>query len=571
MREIYKNLDHKYLEYAEDVLSGKIVAGKYIKLAASRFLSWFDREDIIFDIARMNKIESFISHLRHFEGAWAGKPFRLLPFQRFIISNIFGWYYFDASTGLPSDIRVTQDVVLFMARKNAKTALSAAILLADLVVSKIPYYSAYLVSNTREQARIALKFINGYAQSIDSQLKKKYFKGYQNYVKYLKNNSICKSLSADAGVQDGLKPDVFLIDEYHAAKDQSMEQVMRSGQGACTNPLCIIISSGGYLLSGFPFYERIQIAHRRLTGEIEYPDNTFYCLYELDPTDDWQDERVWQKANPALGEIVSMDFMRKRLADSKINISTQVDFKIKNLDLFVSARNIWLPENALDQVCTQLDLSKLEGCPAYCGVDLSSVNDITSIALCWPPNEYREYYPDKYLFATWSWVPQAALESANGTLYQQFIHNNYLKMTSGNCVDYDEILRDVIELSNRFGISKLLYDEWNATSFIQRLQALNITVCEPMSQSLGSYNRGTKTMEILVQNQQCLINSNQLVRFYFANTELKIDAYSNVKPIKACDQVSRKIDGVIAMITALSGYLFEKLFAGSMEIISLEL
>lgn len=144
-------------------------------------------------------------------------------------------------------------------------------------------------------------------------------------------------------------------------------------------------------------------------------------------------------------------------------------------------------------------------------------------------------------------------------------------MTSGNCVDYDEILKDVLELCNRFGINKLLYDEWNATSFIQKLQAMNVTVCEPMSQSLGSYNRGTKTMEILVQNQQCLINSNQLVRFYFANTELKIDAYSNVKPIKACDQVSRKIDGVIAMITALSGYLFEKLFEGSMEIISLEL
>ena len=346
---------------------------------------------------------------------------------------------------------------------------------------------------------------------------------------------------------------------------------MRSGQGASTNPLCIIISSGGYNLSGFPFYERIQIAHSRLMGELEYPDNTFYCLYELDKDDDWTDENVWIKANPALGEIVSMDFMRKRLADSKINVSTQVDFKIKNLDIFVTARNIWIPQEALDKVCTKLDLEQLYGQPAYCGVDLSSVNDITSIALCWPPNEYRSYYPDKYLFATWSWVPQAALESANGNLYQTFIHANYLKMTSGNCVDYDEILKDVIELSNRFGISKLLYDEWNATSFIQRLQALNITACEPMAQSCGSYNRGSKTIEILIQNEQCLINSNQLVRFYWANCEIKTDSFGNIKPIKAMDNISKKIDGVIAMITALSGYLFEQLFAGSMEIISLDL
>lgn len=67
-------------QYAQDVLSGKVTAGKYIRLACRRYLSWFDREDIFFDVERMERIESFIGKMKHFEGKFASKPFILLPF-----------------------------------------------------------------------------------------------------------------------------------------------------------------------------------------------------------------------------------------------------------------------------------------------------------------------------------------------------------------------------------------------------------------------------------------------------------------------------------------------------------
>ena len=74
-----ERLQH-WKQYPEDVLSGKIVAGKYIRLACERFLSWFERDDIFFDIDRMDKIENFINHMKHFQGHFAGKPFILLDF-----------------------------------------------------------------------------------------------------------------------------------------------------------------------------------------------------------------------------------------------------------------------------------------------------------------------------------------------------------------------------------------------------------------------------------------------------------------------------------------------------------
>jgi len=381
-----------------------------------------------------------------------------------------------------------------------------------------------------------------------------------------------KVLSADAGISDGLNPSLALLDEQHASKTDDMYQVLKSGMGMRKNPLVITISSGGYLMDGFPFYERVQHAHRVLTGENEDSDDMLYILFEMDPDDDWTDSNCWVKANPSLGEIVQTSFLFKRLKDAKTNMATQTDFKIKNLDIFVTAKNIWLNPANLDKVCTKLDMEKLKGECCYAGCDLSSVGDLASIALCWPPNEYREYYPDKYLFKIFTWVPQAALESSNGALYEQFIHMGILKMTSGNSIDYDEILRDLVELNNDYPIVRFMYDEWNATSFIQNLSAMNIIqVVEPMSQSLGSFNRGTKHIEISVNNEQCLIDSNPLVRFFFNNCELKYDSFGNCKPVKANGMINKKIDGIIAMIQAVSGYLFEQLFSGNMEVINLDM
>lgn len=80
-----------------------------------------------------------------------------------------------------------------------------------------------------------------------------------------------------------------------------MFQVLKSGQAMRKNPISIIISSGGYLMDGFPFFERIKVAHAQLDGTVEFPDSYFYALFELDPEDDWTDESVYEKANPSLG------------------------------------------------------------------------------------------------------------------------------------------------------------------------------------------------------------------------------------------------------------------------------
>lgn len=50
-----------------------------------------------------------------------------------------------------------------------------------------------------------------------------------------------------------------------------------------------------------------------------------------------------------------------------------------------------------------------------------------------------------------------------------------------------------------------------------------------------------------------ILDNNAINRYCFANVELKSDWNGNIKPAKCQDK--KKIDGVIAIIEALGGYL----------------
>ena len=71
----------RYYQYAEDVSEGKIVCCENIKLAAKRFLSDLQREDLEFREEAVERAISFIGVLKHFAGKSSGKPFILEDWQ----------------------------------------------------------------------------------------------------------------------------------------------------------------------------------------------------------------------------------------------------------------------------------------------------------------------------------------------------------------------------------------------------------------------------------------------------------------------------------------------------------
>ena len=77
----------------------------------------------------------------------------------------------------------------------------------------------------------------------------------------------------------------------------------------------------------------------------------------------------------------------------------------------------------------------------------------------------------------------------------------------------------------------------------------------PYSQSIGSMNRPTKELQRLILSGKVIIDKNPITLFCFENSVPKMDWNDNVKIVK--NTPMQKIDGVIAMIMALGGYLQE--------------
>ena len=104
------------------------------------------------------------------------------------------------------------------------------------------------------------------------------------------------------------------------------------------------------------------------------------------------------------------------------------------------------------------------------------------------------------------------------------------------------------------------YDTYNATSWAINAEEQGLPIAA-YSQTLSSFNKPTKFLEILIRSGKCVIDKNIVTDWCFSNCELMIDHMENVKPTKANGEKNNKIDCVIAMLEALGCYLNSKYFA----------
>ena len=136
-------------QYIEDVLSGKIIAGKYVKLAVKRHLSDLEKKDspFYFDNRSGEKILSFFPIMKHFKGRkFSGKPFELAGWQAFINYVLYGWKYKE------EDARRFTMAYTEVAKKNGKSMLCSGNGLYMLRFDGEPGSEVYSAATNRDQA-----------------------------------------------------------------------------------------------------------------------------------------------------------------------------------------------------------------------------------------------------------------------------------------------------------------------------------------------------------------------------------------------------------------------------------
>lgn len=533
-------------QYVADVLSGAIVACKWVKLACERQVRDLERAAATdpafpyrFDEEAAARICDFIELLPHTKGRWARtkERIRLEPWQVFILTTVFGWLHRD--TGLRRYRRAYEEV----ARKNGKSAKSSGIALYLFGADNEPGAEVYSAATTRDQARIVFDDARRMALREPEMCEALGIEVLQHQL--LIEEEACKflPLSAEGSTLDGLNIHGGIIDELHAHKTRDVFDVIDSATGARDQSLLWMITTAGTDRSGICYEQRTHAT--KILDRVVVDETFFAIIFTLDDGDDWTDPAVWIKANPNLGVSVLIDDMEMACRKAMSMSSAVANFLTKRLNVWVNADSAWMDMRAWDRCANpSLRIEDMRGLECYIGLDLASKIDIAVEVKLFPPQAGREKWA---LFGRY-YLPERAVENSTNSQYDGWRREGLLTVTDGEVTDYDVIEDDIRDDCADFNVLEVAFDPFQATQLSGHLITEGIPMTE-MRPTVLNFSEPMKQLEALVLTGQLEHDGDPVMTWMISNVVAHQDRKDNIYPNK--ERPENKIDGPVGAIMAL--------------------
>ncbi|NLS28167.1 hypothetical protein S2M10_31760 [Sphingomonas sp. S2M10] len=562
-------------QYARDVTSGEIPAGKSIRLQCQRFLDELSVQDRDafphrFDEEKASRVCRFIERLPHSKGKWARKKetLKLEPWQIWILACTFGWLR------KKDGLRRFRVLFVVVPRKNGKSALSAGIGLYMLCADGEFGAEVYSGATNEKQAWEVFKPAQLMAKRTPALCRRFGIEVNAKSLVCVEDNSKFETIVGDPG--DGQSPSCSIHDEYHEHADDGQVDTMQTGMGARQQPLQVLITTAGDNLAG-PCYSSIQEQRKRLegigvldearealaaaglghNGGPPLDDETFFVEYSIDEGDDWKAETSLRKANPNFGVSIEPDFLKARQRDAIATPRKAGVFKTKHLNLWVSTKaaffdvEAWrrcrdpgMPMLARDA----LALPELAGRRCKIGLDLASKIDIAALEYLILPIGEKATAEDPYIRIGRYFVPSTRVQDVDA--YKAWDAQGLLDVTDGDIIDYDEIQTAISEAVSLFQVEHVAYDPHQATMLVTTLTKLGVPVLEYRPMVLN-FSEPMKELDALTKSGRIRHGGCPVMEWQISNVVSQVDAKDNVYPRKPDGQPHLKIDNPVALISAL--------------------
>lgn len=530
---------HPAEQYISDVLAGRLVACRYVRLMCERH-----RRDLVdgkqrglyFDVNEAQDVIDFFGFLHHSKGRWAGTVITLEPWQQALLWVLFGWIRADGT-------RRFRTSYWELARKNGKSTLAAGIGLYLMIGDGEPGAEVYSAATKRDQARIT----HAEAQRMvkKSPPLRKRIKSVRDNLHIPETATKFEPLGRDADSMDGLNVHGAIVDELHAHKDDSVWGVLETATGSREQPLLFGITTAGFNQDGFCFQLR-DYAIKVLEGIVE-DDSFFGVIYTLDDGDDWREEKNWVKANPNLGISVNFDDLRSKARKAREIGSALTHFLTKHLSIWTRAAEIWLAPDQWKACGGEIDIDALKGRECYGALDLSNTLDVTAWALVFPPN----VDDPRYIALLRFWVPEETVKRRSRDQrvpYDVWVRDGWIEAIPGEVIDYEYIYAQVDRDAQQFEITEIGYDRWGAAEVYLRMEKAGKTMVQ-IGQGFASMSPSMRELEKLIVSKKLSHGDNPVLTWMAHNLVAEKDAAGNMKPSKRRSR--EKIDGMVALIMGL--------------------
>ncbi|WP_338804359.1 terminase large subunit [Xenorhabdus griffiniae] len=526
-------------QYAVDIENGTIPACKRVKQAVERYFNDLNNPLYLFDSELVERFIAFSRHCPHVKGHLRGKPIMLEPWQQFAFANLFGFKV--KATGH----RKYRSAYIQVPRKNAKSTV-AAILANWFLVMESGQQDIYTAAVSRDQARIV--FDDARQMCLLSKPLKKRVAIQQHKITYPKSNSLLKPLAAKAATIEGTNPSLAIVDEYHLHPDNAVYSALELGMGARPEGILFAITTAGSnVISACK--QHYDYCCQILDGE-EQNESLFALIYELDDEHEIDDESLWIKANPNLNISVDSTALHDTIQKARGIPSQWTEMLTKRFNIWCQGETPWMGEGAWKACQTDYDENDLKGLECYAGLDLSSTGDITSICYTFPVD-------NELLLLTRHYLPEAQLQNPankNRAVYRQWVQMGWIRITQGDCIDYDRIRDDILNDSQQFDIKLVGFDTWNATHLRTQLQGVGLDV-EPFPQTYMRFSPVAKSAEVFVNRKVIRHNGDPVLAWAMSNVVMETDANANIKPNKK--KSANKVDPAIAFLMSFGTWQSE--------------
>lgn len=477
---------------------------------------------------RADRVIAFVEkYVLNPEGEHIGKPMKLLPFQLKFIRDVY------------SNPVGTHTAILSIARKNGKTALIAAILLAHLCGPEAVQNSQIVSgAQSKEQAAVVFELARKMVEMSPVLSKLVRIQPSGKRLIGLSKNVLYRALSAEGKTAHGLSPILAILDEVGqvVGPTDKFVSAITSAQGAYKNPLLVAISTQAP--TDADMFSTWIDAHRNA------PDPRVVChVYEAKADCKLNDRKAWAAANPAMGKFRSIDDIEKQCKAATEMPANEPEFRNLILNMRVEAVSPFVSQSVWQgngEDCGPIERKKVWG-----GLDLSSVNDLTALTLVTEDGGVHSEF----------WLPAEGLAEKSRkdrVPYDLWAKQGHLNTTPGRAIEYEFVAEAMRGLFDRCDVVKIAFDRALFEHLKPWLIKANFSDEEiekfiPYGQGTLSMTPALRALEVKLLGKQLRHGNHPILEMCAKNAKVVGDSGARKFDKK---HMRGRIDGMVALAMA---------------------
>lgn len=498
-----------------------------------------------------------------YEGSqFAGKPMRLIPYQREFVMRLYSWVYWSEEWN--DYIRRFTKANLLCAKKNGKTPLMAANGLYLTCADGEAGQKVYQCAKNGKQAGIAQAHAIAMVEQSPALDARRGGDCIVNrstgQITHNPTRSRLAILSGDdtrgAQANEGINGSI-LIDELHVFDREMADRTARAGRSR-KEPISLAVSTAGDDPSSYGF-ERTEYGRQVNEGK---RDDLHFLHVEYSAPQKATDEQLadnleeyLRAANPAIGYTVRLSELKDDFHTSKDKATAMARCKQYTFNIWVGSVSPWLSIANWDACKTRFTLADLAGRECKLGIDLSRTRDMTAIVLAFPAPEEDESGELVKLYPFF-WMPKKTAEARKHLFpYLDWAACGDLTLTEGNVVDYNAVENELCEAIEEYElvVTDIFFDQHYAEELTQRLcDRLNANRTA-VSQTLMTLSPLCKEFERRIDSGKIAHPGNLVLDWQVGHVQVWRDRNDNVRPVKPDQNSGKCIDGILAILDTFAG------------------